>query len=388
MLTESILRPPSRAYFVKRYEWQLKALREHEENANVVNCGAEILSVITFHYDNPSANEKLTWYIKNARKTQDEFYDHGEWMPYSVSYMELCLLSAYTKYQITPAFELLVRINFLDDKVPADIKDFYKSGKTTWYRLNYQVIQKWIDTNYKTINKVMTSPVQELVKKADKYTPIVNALCDWHRLVHKKQASYVYDSKRKAMIKKHLQKDKRTVYDCAKAIIGNLYSDFHQATHKDNDKNNGGTVYNCVKYIFENAEKFEKHLKYAEKAGIKDDFVKREYDKFVETGTCAFASRTPNVVIDEKRAKTNTDGYVNFASSVFTYLGSPTFDIDNVIELCSENTELKKLMSDISDTEILTEIVLDRMKIYGGLTQNHKDRIAEFCQKIIKEKRK
>jgi hypothetical protein len=387
MLTESILRPPSRAYFIKRYEWQLKSLREHDDRPLVINCGAEILSVITFHYDNPSANDLLAMYIKKSRKITEDIYDHGEWFPYSFSYLSKCLLQAYTRWSIEPALELLIKINFLSNDVPQDIVHFYGSNNTRWYKLNYNHIQKWIDKTYRTENTSILTPIKKRTPKPDKFTPIVNQICEFHRLVHKKTISYVYDAKRKAMVKRQL-KDGRTVYDCAKAIIGNLYSEFHQGQHKDNDKNNGGKFYNGIDYIFPDAKKFENHLGYAEKAGIKDSFVKEQFDKFSAGEKCAFTPKTPDAQrTEDKRAKANTNSYVEFASSVFTFLSSATFDIDNVIELCRENDGLLKLLSDISDTAILTEIVLERMKVYGVLTQNHKDRIAEFCQKIIKEKK-
>ena len=92
----SCIRHPENNYFIIRRDWQLKALeieKKGPKRGNSVECAAEILSVLEFHFNNRHANKKLREFVERAIASADKKLPPlSDWMPYSYSYLGDLLL--------------------------------------------------------------------------------------------------------------------------------------------------------------------------------------------------------------------------------------------------------------------------------------------------------
>lgn len=393
MIKESIIRPPVRAYFVRRYQWQIKAISAFEKRMPVVNCAAEIVSVMTFHLDNRYAHESLNYWVTVAKENYDQpMINTGDWFPYSNTYFEKCLLKAYTRYQIDPAVKVLEKMNWISRDVPKDITSFYRTDKSKWLKLNYPVIQGWIEANYDSVVDFDNMPKPEqIVKIPDPITPIVTSLCKFHSAVNSKTKSYVYDERRKKMVRARLSSDGRSELDCVKAILGNRHSDFYQGNHAQNNKLNGGRVMDSIEFVMRNAKGFEACLNAAEEAKLSDAVIKREYELFQKTGECVFTKKAiPTSVSINQSASApldaRTGAYINFAGTIFTFVKNKDFDEEVVIDQCRTNKDMKKMLKEITDADVLYNSLLERLKIYGSQTTAHKQKLARFCEELLEKK--
>lgn len=273
MKTSAFAIPPN-SIFIRQFDWQMKAL----DNAPA----ATVMSIMMYHYDNRMANKLLSDLIDNAVRHQRPFIPLGDWMPYSVSYLEKLMLGTASAVTIRKALKILVSKGFVFDNVPEHITELY-SRNMNWYRISVEAVNGWIEQNCN--RNAVTVPVEK-PPASQKFDIEIKTVFEFYRHIHDKKASYILDDKRRALIRGQL-KAGRTVGQMGQAIIGNLCSDFHQGRHPDNmvgqtnSKGVAGKVFDDLDNILRDAKRFEMHIGYAEEKGVTEETALAEVEQFL-----------------------------------------------------------------------------------------------------------
>lgn len=426
----SALRHPEHSYFIRRHDWQIKALSDSSHKGStrrtdIPHCAAELLSVLEFHYNNRFANRIFKQLVQAAnleRKTA--LLDSGDWMPYSTAYLTELLLGARGSHVIGESLKALEEIGFISSDVPDDIPEFY-SKNMSWYRLNVDFINDWIDTNIKKTwieNYKKPGHTPESIfggREPDKRDPIepivlsppadpnaepdtkdlvtvasqVSAICQFYKFIHGKTKSYVFDDTRKGKVAKQL-KAKRTIAQCAQAVIGNRLSDWHQAQHKDNHIDFGGVIYDDIgKHIFHNADKFERMVAVAVKNGVTEEIALRHFQAVLDGKGSAYAKKQPKtsdntphrdetiILHKPKVSDQMSQRYRDFSHAMASFFASGVTN-DNIMELCREHDELKNAGDGLTDPEMLIENIMRTVGMFrpNGIEAELQQQISNFSK--------
>lgn len=446
-MKNSNIRHPENSFFVIRRDWQVKALtadvmykptgKKIKRNSHA-QCGAEILSVLEFHTVNAYANTILKSVMEKAIKKGKKVHSFGEWRPYTFGYLMELLLNSWSIKTVIFSVDLLVERRFVQKDVPEDIIRSYANPGSpfTWLRLNHQVINKWIDANMpKSWGKRIDQPDeldlptppedepdlfpeeqgetreefeadrlgqtgQDLKSDGPTGTEaaaealdtlsidrMVTVVCNFHRHIHAKSDKYIYDENRKSAVKARL-KEKRTLAQCAQAIIGNLYSDYHQARHPENTT----MIYDDIDLIMRNAKKFENHLRYAETKGVTEAIALNELQAFAKGEGSKYAKikvRTPQNKPEqqERPLKDLPDSllrrYRDFAREIAAFFPSNMKAAD-VLELCKTVTSLAAAGKGLDREDALLEALTPAVRTFGEPGRDIEIEVEKFVSTFCK----
>lgn len=429
------------SYFVKKSDWAIKATGVTVKGSDGIERfvpnepAAELIAVFLFHYDNRTANRILVELIEKAIVKHKKYLrELGDWLPYSNAYMRELLLHTHGQNQIVRAIEVLAEIKFISIDVPKDIQEFY-SRSHSWYKLEIETIRAWINDVWlpslekpqvyapqraeiqSEIARVTNTPppfaekapeekpaAKPENKTTETLTKQVNALCNFHRHIHGKNASYVYDAERKSRVRARIQAmrsagigEPATIAMCAQAIIGNVVSDFHQARHHKNmlgvanESGVKGKIFDDIgEYIFKTSNKFELMIEHAENGGVSQEIALAEFQGFVSGKPSRYAKNAKKDAlkpVDAPKQPTNDfdaetiKRYKNFARELapFFFTRVPNKEIS---EMCETNNALEKFGKGLTNAEFLTEQFFEAGKVFGSgiVAQAIKDAMTEFAK--------
>lgn len=436
-LKTSAIRHPANSPFVIRRAWVVEVLtiveKDMEEQRNLeriqrgeeekrpklngnVDTGAEVLSVLEYHHNNKLAN-RITYELiqKAMAKYDNKLLDMGDWMPYSHSYwMEI--LTGRGVVNIKNGLMLLEKIGFISSNVPPAIRKFY-SENYSWYRLNADAVNEYIDTKYGSLARVdykqgivkpeikaevksktvsNTPKVKPVEKKVNPPEPIVvqkqpkdvanqyiDTVCEFHRHIHNKRSDYLYDGERKKMVRDRFA-DKRTIGQMAQAIIGLKLNPYFQGENEQKQ------VWNNIEYAFETNRKFEKHFYFAEEKGVTEEIAKREMNIFLSGGVSQYANKIEKEKPKEvkKVAVEISDAmkirYRDFANNVSAFFGS-NMSVAAILAQCREDY-LSKLKEGIDNPEYLAQCLKRACERFNtnGLSDKEINLIQTFSNTFCK----
>lgn len=420
-MKNSVIRHPENSYFVIRRDWQVKALKTGPRSrsdgvrvrgSDVGECAAEILSIIEYHVSNTYGNTILRGLINKSISKKRNITTVGDWRPYTVGYLQELLLNGRGTRTIAYALDLLDEKRFISRNVPDDItRSFPLPGRpVTWLRMEHKFINKWIEENIpkswgKKIEQPDEIPLPEPPEELDLFTipepdkpleetaeakpdgpedtdgavemldslsldRMVTVICNFHRHIHAKTAKYVYDANRKNAVRARLKPpEKRSLGQCAQAIIGNLYSDYHQARHPENTT----TIYDDIDLIFRNAKKFENHLRYAEVKGIDEITALNELQAFAKGEGSKYAKIIPRTPVNSPKQprrplKDLPDSllrrYRDFAREIAPFFPS-NMKAKDVLELCKTVESLATAGRGLDREDALLEALGPAMRTFG-----------------------
>lgn len=191
-----------RNHYNIRHQWQKIALGN--------DCACEILSLLMFQYDNPTANSLMNEFHQIAfKKKGGRQIDTEKWLPYSTKYLRQLLLLSHSPNSILKAIDVLKTKGWLSDEVPIEIPSYY-SKNVSWYRLDADAINTWISANFPVI-PIQTTKT-EMVSKKVEIKPSNNNddaknLGLYFRALLSKSNAFQLDSKRLKLIKNTLEKN-------------------------------------------------------------------------------------------------------------------------------------------------------------------------------------
>jgi hypothetical protein len=391
-MKNSCIRHPENSRFIKRHDWQIKAILTAEgTKAKRTDCafvGSEILSVMEFYHDNWLANRHMA--NLRGRYPQSVDIPLDGWLPYSVSYLEELLLGSASPNSIRKTMDLLVSMGFVSKAVPKDITDAYPSN-VMWFRLEVNTINKWIDDNWPKpwnpkakrvtpvprpipdldmpmsdpepepepeIPEVPTAPAENPVSKA------ASVLFMYYKHVHAKNGNFVFDSSRKTKVTTRL-KENRTLGQCAQAILGNRLSPFHQGHHVENDLSKGGKLFDDIELIFRNAKNFEQHMYYATKENVTEDMALADLRRFLAGNPSQYAKALPETPQNGSTGKPEAPQdrrplqiYRNFARQIAAFFTSFT-PVADILELCVTQKGLAEVGEGLTHADKLVEAICD-----------------------------
>lgn len=407
----SCIRHPDDNVFVIRRDWQLMALETGRKGTvkpkrdNTTECAAEILSVLEYHHNNRMANrmfrEVLEKMVKRGKRDVNEL---GDWMPYSLHYIQELLLNGRSIGLITNSLELLIERKFVAADLPDDLAKRY-GGQNRWFRLEVAYINSWIDQNIpkfwkdemrKSRRKLRQasadapeSPDEEFVgadavTEPDRKTKEENTVFNFYKHIHAKNQNFVFDSERRSKVRARLNEPHRTLGMAAQAIIGNVVSAYHQAKHE----NNRTTVYDDIELIFRHAKNFENHIGYAEAKGITEEIALKELEAFVSGQPSRYAKKQakapqnasngtePASVVVPKNEKQ----YREFAIAIASFFATNT-DNKQIAEFCLTHPSLQRLGDGLIHAGFLTESIIGAIRTYKpeGASAAMMQQIKEFC---------
>ncbi len=409
-LKTSVIRHPANNPLIMRREWAVRAIRRSREKGarreEAVECAAEILAIFEYHTNNPFANSLLRDLSKRALVRKGVLRELGGWLPYSVAYIEECLFEGRGKDCIVKSLAILLEMRFTSQNVPQDLPNFYASGVMKWYRLNVDIINKWIDTFYGGEIDTddldsFTEPIKVTVpSEVEKKPPTQNlrdlyggqkqtilTICLFHRHIHNKSVKYVYDKTRMNAVLERLREG-RTLSQFGQAIIGCALSEFHQG------KNPSSQLYDDIaKYICINAEKFERMVGIAESHGVTEEVAYNEFKKVIANGVSKYSK-----ILKKEEVKTLTHlaprrsivdispaeafMYKTFAKEMATYLTIPN-SLPVYFENYRESERLVELSQGLTNDDVMNECLVESVKVFVPyLDGNALTRIAKFSKKL------
>lgn len=413
------IRHPENAYLIIRREWQIRMLNEGREKRgpkkdNYAECGAELMSVFEFHFNNRMANRMLRSQLEAYRRRHPAKADHplGDWMPYSENYLRELLLGSRSGDVVDASLDLLESKGVISRKVPADIKQFY-TGNCTWVRFLPAVVNAWIDANcvktwdrhwnaqYKAEKEaernagIIDIQAKDKIKEIEdikKQSDLTHSVCAFHQHIHAKTKATIYDQTRKGKVTKIIEamrkkgiEEQEVIGRCALAIIGNRVSEFHQGTDKNNSS---GKVYDDIKLIFRDTEKFDNHIGYAEAKNITWKMAYNEFEGFLKDIPSRYAKKPKKVAgeaseREQKAIKALSPEvqrtYREFARSIGSFFGS---NVENevILDFCETNQSLAKFKG-LDNAPALVESLITAVKVFN---QNPPDemikRIEAFAE--------
>lgn len=393
----SAIRHPEGNYLIIRRDWQLRALEIEQKGpkrGNSVECAAEIMSVLEFHYNNRHANRKLREFVERAIASADKKLPPlGDWMPYSYNYLEELLLRGRSQNVVIQALAILVSKGFISQDVPGDIREAY-GASITWIRLEVDAINAWIEGNmpksWVEVAKADRSTPGKAPKmsKAEQVSKSVEILGNFYRHIHGKNASFVLDDSRKKKMRLRLGEG-RTLGQCAQAIIGNTLSDFHQARHKENFKEDGGKVYDDIgDHIFGSAKKFEAHVGYAEDRGVTEEKAYEALQAFLTGEPSRYAKKGVKPAQSEQKQQEqtpvgepeNAKRYREFAFQIAAFF---TTDVPapEILEMCQTQSGLVSAGKGLTDVRYLRACIQGATRTFRpeGLSEQMADALDQFA---------
>jgi len=393
------IRHPENHYFIIRRDWQLRALEIEvtgPKRGNSVECAAELMSVLEFHYNNRHANRRLKEFVEKAIASKGKGLPPlGDWMPYSYRYIEELLLNGRSQNVVIQAIDLLVLKGFVSANPPEDIVAAYGGG-TTWLKLNVDEINAWIEANLPKSWLEIASPERlgkgpraEKERKGDAIAKNMQILGDFYRHIHGKNASFALDDARKKKITLRL-KEGRTLGQGAQAIIGNLMSDFHQARHKENLKEDGGKVYDDIgDHIFGSAKKFEAHIGYAEDHGITEENALTELQGVLSGQPSRYAKKglKPRVIKQNEQERPSGEPikhekrYREFAFQIAAFF-TTNVPARDILEICQTQNGLIETGKGLTLVGFLADSIRTATKTFRpeGLTDQMETELDEFAK--------
>lgn len=410
----SAIRHPEGSYFIIRRDWTLKACEIEQKGpkrGNAVECAAEIMAVLEFHFNNRHANRIYKELVDKAlAKRHNPLTELGDWLPYSNDYFRELLLRGRSQNVVIQALEILESKGFITTNVPEDILNHY-SRNFTWYKLEVDKINEWIDNNVpktwidgwkKKRGKISRNPVELEARKAEDaaepketVTKTVNTIFEFYKHIHGKNSNFVFDQDRRNRITARI-KEGRTIEQCAQAVIGNLFSDWHQARHPKNmlgvqGEQGIGKVYDDIDHIFGDAKstkRFENHIGYAEDARVTEEIAFRELQAFLEGKPSRYAKqrvKTPQNGQDEpesasKPLPNNHKQYREFAIAVAPFFTTNVPAVE-IVEYAQTQESMIRAGAGLVDAEYLTEAITKATRTFReSLTPEMEKELADFVK--------
>lgn len=397
----SCIRHPEHGIFVRRYKWQIDALAEsgigNGRRTEIPHCAAELLSIFEYHYNNRTANRILRQLVEYANaKTQGPLRDIGDWMPYSMAYLEELLLGGRGTHVLTAAIEELVKIGFVSNNVPEDVTSFY-SKNMKWYRLNVDFINTWIDENveksWKTSSDDKPDAIGIFGRRPDDITPAktgpkggakqgkaetsapaavpveIKNLGEFYCHIHAKTKAFVFDANRSNKVKARMKEPGRTIGMGAQAIIGCRLSEYHQG------QNDNQEIYDDIELIFRNAKNFEAMILRAAKKGVTEEIALSHLTAFLDGQPSSYAkpgrkgaqtaSKREEPTSDEP-AMTDSEArrYREFARSIASFFMSGVTN-SNIMDLIREHAELSNAGKGLTHQATLINSLFDAAKTFA-----------------------
>lgn len=401
-LSTSCIRHPSNSPFIIRRQYQVDAceIAESDDRDSTAETCAELLGIFEYHTNNSSANKVLNGLINNARKKHGKaLKDNLNWLPYSYSYFRELLFYSRGQHQIINALNRLEEKGFLSSKVPNEISAFY-SQNMKWYRLNVEGLNELADRvqgGEIFEGDVREVPAQSVPAKKGKNQEIENLvgqICEFHRHIHGKPPTYVYDIKRKKMVRviykqrKAIIGDERALAQCLMAIIANRLDDFYQGNHPKNDRLNGGKTFDSIEYPFREASAFERHLDIADSKAVTEEIALGEFRAFLKGDTSRYAKKAVNlaqktqsdeIAVDQKETKAILLIYGTFARLVVQFFIEGK-GANEILDACAMDDELDSFGKGLTDGEVLEAQILRAAKMFTeDLSERVKAEIKTFA---------
>jgi hypothetical protein len=354
------------------------------------------------------ANSILNELSKRALVRKGVLRQLGGWLPYSIAYIEECLFEGRGKDVIGKALTILLEMRFISQDVPKDVPEFYASGVTKWFRLNVEAVNKWIDTFYggdvdqddldslvepvqvQVPDAIVKPGTQDLNYKGKKEA--VMRICSFHRHIHNKPLSYVYDKDRKKPVLERLEEG-RKMGEFAQAIIGCVLSPHHQG--KNPDTNKQGKIYDEITLICRSATYFERFVTYALEKGVTEEIAFNEFKKVLAGGVSkyskAYLKKQEEKQVAQERGivraiETLTPEelyrYNSFAKEMVTYFVIPT-TVADIFATYRENEKLIELSEGLTNDDIMYECLVDNVKVFNPTPNgNILTNIQSFSRKL------
>lgn len=400
LTTSQIPHPPNSRFIIRRF-YQVKACQSDadKKNDSVAEVAAELLSIFEYHTNNPLANKIFESLVKAAKKKHGrQIKETFGWLPYSYTYLQECLDYARGRSQIIKAVERLIEKGFLSADCPNSISLYYSQNQN-WYLLQIEALTALADRVRYGINfeggedvpEVPVQPDRPLTKK-EKLDNLVLQICEFHRHIHAKPLSYVYNSKARKKVRDRYTERVKIVGEenalalCILAIIGNRYDDFYQGNHPKNDLTNGGRVFDSAEHIFKDTA-FDKFLESADSAGVTEEIALAHFKAFGNGEPSKFAKehikRAQNRSTAQESSKPAPSKieiarYRNFAKRIVSNFldGKRAKDI---LEACLLDDDLGTLGNGLIDADTLeTQIADAAMMFTETLSAKVKVEIKQF----------
>lgn len=418
----SCIRYPEQSIIVVRRDWQMKMLNENravnpKKRDTIADCAAEMMSIFEFHYNNRFANRVLRQAIERFKGMHSKLsIPTGDWMPYPITYLRELLLNSRSPSNIMAATELLEKKMIISLNCPTDIQKYYVSNNATWLRFNPDVVNEWIDRNCKKTwvkgwqadpdpNAVVIEAPAEIDPKAEAakmLSLLVENICEYHRHVHAKNKNTVYDPKRQERVrfiieyrrklrgkdKKLLFTDDEIIGQCAQAILGNRFSEFHQG-----GPDGKGKTYDDINLIFRANDKFENQISYAEVKNITVEMALRDFRGFLAGEPSRWSKSAKQIDSGASMAKREVfkpldaklrERYRDFGRAVAGFFLTNT-PVAEVIEFTKTNHSLKKIQDGLADPNILEVAIEDALKVFRPeIEESTRGIVKEFCKTFCK----
>lgn len=213
----------------------------------------------------------------------------------------------------------------------------------------------------------------------------IKVLFNFYRHIHDKNADYTLDSARETKIRARLSRnEKRRLGQCAQAIIGMLFSNFHQG------ENNNNKVYDDIRIVFKDAYNFERFVNEARTNGVTEEIALQELQGFVNGKPSRYTKRQSKPAQTAQNgsqpngvgANSTTDKqYRAFAHSIVNFFFTGVENKD-LLELCDSNPSLKTEGAGLTDARFLAESLLDAGKVYkqGGIPADKEAAMRDFSE--------
>lgn len=392
--TSVIVHPPHNTLVIRR-EWALRAIRMNRKREKTsdnerkpkreefVECAAELLSVFEYHRNNLLANRLFKNLLIKSENKNLTYRDTEGFLPYSISYLEECLLLSRGKEAIQKALDILEEMQFISSSIPQEIVEHYASGVTKWYLLRADIINNWIQTFYR-VETVIEKPVivpQKTILLNTTEERAVSAVCNFHRHIHGKNERYLYGKERRQAVLNRL-KEGRTYGQMAQAIIGNLKSAYHQG---QNDKNK---LYDDIALICSDEIRFEKHIGYAEREGITEEIANNEFQLFLNGKTSRYSKLAPKTALRASNEQTKPiqpkispelmAKYSAFAMDVAPLING-LMPLPEIIGLIRSNPNLAEKGRGLVDVKIMHEAMLQSLAVFNDNPSNEIFELLKNC---------
>lgn len=413
MLYTSAIRHPENDMIMVVREWQVSAVlsvlpHDPSRNSTSTTVASTLLSLFEYHYNNRAANKLLRFEMdRHFKREQGKPTVYlGEWLPYTWEYLREATGNRWLMLTIKNNIKPLEDLGFIHYDLPKDIADIFQPRIRMWIRLDVQRINDWIDKYVKKswLTGHQPEAIPEYVapvvepKTVDTKTALVNALCDFHKHIHAKKTTYVYDNKRKTKVMarvkeryalkdakgKKLLTDEQVIGQCSQVIIGNALSPFHNGT---NDRTK---VYDDIEMMFRDAAKFENHITYAEVANVSEVIAYRQFMKFLAGEPSRYAKKggagttnlRPTNMRDRAYLELSDEAknlYRDFSRSIASFFLTDT-PIKDILEVAKTNASLKKFNRGITDMEALVIAINIQLRVFrpNGIDEKVQNSIQKF----------
>lgn len=400
------IRHPENDLIIMRRGWQIKAFTMIERPSgpkkdSIAECGAELLSIFEYHYDNPMANRIMREEFQRiTAKRPTGLHPFGGWLPYSRIYLRDMFHKSRDMGLIMRSVDAIKGLGFVSTEVPSDITSIFKVPYT-WIKFEPDTINAWIDahmprswtTEWKPREII---PVRAAEPDVQTETPEMSRsavawqICEFHRHIHNKNATTIYAGKRHDKVMKQLTLG-RSVAQCSQAILGCRVSDWHQGKHP---KNESGKVYDDISLLFRDAIKFEQFQDIAIENGITEEIAEREFKAFLIDGASQYTKRPPKTAQTasnepQMHVSTLTDSekrrYRELATSVASFFITNT-PVPEIVQFVKESPSTQAYNEGITDVIAFEKSLTDAVKVYmpDGMSQSIEQNIRKFALVFVR----